>query len=62
MDASSRKSHQEANMRYEMQKDTGEYPIVGVNTLQEAPATLERLQQVVAENGIVFAAMIRRGM
>jgi isobutyryl-CoA mutase len=95
MDAGYHRSRiQEENMHQEMQKHTGEYPIVGVNTFrnphgdpvpesielacsaeeekqgqlnrlrefharhaQEAPATLERLQQAVIDNGNVFAVL-----
>ncbi len=86
---------QEESMHYEMQKHTGEYPIIGVNTFRnphgdpvpesielarstdeekqsqlkrladfharhaaEAPATLQRLQRAVIDNGNVFAVLM----
>jgi hypothetical protein len=49
-------------MRHEMRKDAGGYPVVGVSTLQEAPTTLKRRPQHVADNGTVFAVLIRHGL
>ena len=54
MEANSRKSTTGSDMHNDMQKHTGEYPMIGVDTLREAPATIKRLGQDANDNGNVM--------